>query len=510
VEENVRTIGALIERNARRYRDKPYLCFGDRQVSYEEIHRITNKLANGLLKTGIRKGDKICVMMTNRPEFLYSWFAINKIGAIMVPVNTAFRGPELAYIIRHAESKAIICEAPFWPALHEISGDDRFPPIIATGDVEGNGIVSFVGLLDGSPEKLPPMGVSETDHAVYPYTSGTTGPPKGVMLSHRTYVQTARSFVTAVGAGPNDRIMTPNPLFHINAECYSTMGSMAAGATLILLDRFSASGLAAEIERHRPTILVLVLASATILYNKYRQSDPWHTSLRTIMAGGVPRGEYRNFERTFGVKLQNIYSMTETPMGLMSPLEAPSRDGGVGYPMPVPEGCGQNRMRLVNDQGSDCATDEIGEIVIQNTALMEGYFKDPAATRQALRDGFFYTGDKGRRDADGYVYFVGRARDILRKKGHNISAAEVEGVLNSHPAVAEAAVIGIASDYGDDEVKAVVVFRQGSAVEWNALQQWCAARLAAYKVPQVFEAIDALPKNAMGRVMKNKLHKTMD
>ncbi len=508
MKENVRTIGALIECNARRYGDKPFLCFGHQQVSYAQIHRITNKLANGLLKMGIRKTDKVCVMMNNRPEFLYSWFAINKIGAIMVPVNTAFRGPELTYIIRHAESKAIISEALYAPALHEISGAGPFPPIIAIGDVEGDGIVSYLGLLDGSPEDLPGLDVSECDHAVYPYTSGTTGLPKGVMLSHRSYIQTARSFVTAIGAGAEDRIMTPNPLFHINAECYSTMGSMAAGATLILLDRFSASGLAAEIERHRPTILVLVLASATILYNKYRQADPWRTSLRTIMAGGVPRGEYRNFERLFGVKLQNIYSMTETPMGLMSPLDAPAREGGVGYPMPAPEGYGQNRLRLLNDQGNDCAVDEIGEIVLQNPALMDGYFKDPAATRQALRDGFFYTGDKGRRDADGYVYFVGRARDILRKKGHNISAAEVEGVLNAHPAVAEAAVIGIASDYGDDEVKAVVVFRQGNAIEWNELRQWCADRLAAYKVPQVFAAIDALPKNAMGRVMKNKLPKT--
>jgi len=504
VAECLRTIGDLIESNARRYEEKTYLLHGDQQISFGAIHRLSNKLANGFLRLGIRGNDKVCLMLSNRPEFLYCWFALNKIGAVMVPVNTAFRGQELSYIIRHAEAKAIVTEALFRPALLEIARESDLQ-IIHIGDGAGEGVLDYGCLLSGTADTLTPFGISENDHAVYPYTSGTTGLPKGVMLSHRTYVQAARAFVKAVGAGPADRIMTPNPLFHINAECYSAMGSMAAGASLVLLERFSASGLKGEVERYAPTILVLVLASASILYKKYRDSADWQTSLRKIVAGGVPKGEYRNFERKFGVVLQNIYSMTETPMGLMSPTDGPARDGGVGFAMPADDPYGPNLVRVVNEHGQDCAPGEIGEIILKNAALMDGYFKDPAASQQALRDGFLYTGDKVRTDADGYVYFVGRGRDILRKKGHNISAAEVEATLAAHPAVLEAAVIGIPADYGDDEIKAFIVFRENQRVDWKVLQDWCGEHLAEFKVPQVFDVADALPKNAMGRIMKNRL-----
>lgn len=502
---DIRTIRDLIEDRARCCGDEECLFFGDERVTFGEFDRHINRVANGFLKLGVRRSDKVCLLLSNRPEFLYAWFGLNKIGAVMVPVNTAFRGQELSYIIRHSEAALVVTAEEFLPALAEVKKDAGFSRVIHVGAHREEGILRFRDVCDGESDRLAPVLLSEDDHAVFPYTSGTTGFPKGVMLSHRSYVQTGFSYAEAIGATAQDRIMTPNPLFHINAQCYSTMGSLAAGASLVLLERFSASRIFSEIERYKPTILVLVLASATILYNRYKEDPDRHTSVRRIIAGGVPRGEYRNFEKKFGVVLQNIYSMTETPLGIMSPRDRVSKDGGVGWSMPVPSGCGENVVCIVNERGQDTAPGEIGEIIVKNAALMDGYFKDPEATRQALRNGFLYTGDRAFRDEEGYIFFAGRGRDILRKKGNNIAAAEVEGVLQAHPGILEAAVIGVPSSYGDDEIKAFVVFREGRRIGEEDLRQWCAERLAEYKVPRFVEAVAALPKNAMGRVMKNRL-----
>ncbi|MFH1079874.1 MAG: AMP-binding protein [Pseudomonadota bacterium] len=504
---DIRTIRDLIEARARCCSDREYLFFGDKRVTFGEFDRNINRVANGFLKLGIGRNDKVCLLLPNCPEFLLAWFGLNKIGAVMVPVNTAFRGQELTYIIRHSEAALVVAAEEFLPALAEVKKDAGFSRIIHMGASREEGILRFRDICDGESDRLAPVLLSEDDLAVLPYTSGTTGFPKGVMLSNRSYVQTGFSYAEAIGATAQDRIMTPNPLFHINAQCYSTMGSLAAGASLVLLERFSASRIFSEIEQYEPTILVLVLASATILYNRCKDDPDRHTSLRRIIAGGVPKGEYRNFEKKFGVVLQNIYSMTETPMGIMSPRDSAGKDGGIGMAMPVPAGYGENVVRVVDERGQDTAAGEIGEIIVKNAALMDGYFKDPEATRQALRNGFLHTGDRAIRDEEGYIFFVGRGRDILRKKGHNIAAAEVEGVLHAHSGVLEAAVIGVPSSYGDDEIKAFIVFREGCRVDEEELRKWCSERLAEYKVPRFMEAIEALPKNAMGRVMKNQLQK---
>jgi carnitine-CoA ligase len=505
--KDIRTIRDLIENRARYSSDRECLLFGDKRITYGEFDRQINRVANGFLRLGIRRNDKICLLLPNGPEFLLAWFGLNKIGAVMVPINTAFRGQELSYIIRHSEASLVVTAEEFLPPLADVKRDAGYSRIIHTGAHRQEGLLRFRDFCDGESDCLAPFPLSEDDHAVFPYTSGTTGSPKGVMLSHRSYVQTGFSYAEAIGATAKDRIMTPNPLFHINAQCYSTLGSLAAGASLVLLERFSASRIVSEIELYKPTILVLVLASATILYNRYKDDPDRHTSLRKIIAGGVPKGEYRNFEKKFGVALQNIYSMTETPLGIMGPRDDAGKDGGVGLPMPVPAGYGENVIRIVDERGQDTASGEIGEIIVKNAALMDGYFKDPEATRQALRNGFLHTGDRAIRDEEGYIFFVGRGRDILRKKGHNIAAAEVEGVLHAHAGVLEAAVIGVPSSYGDDEIKAFIVLRDGHRVDEEELRQWCSARLAEYKVPRFMEVVTALPKNAMGRVMKNQLQK---
>ncbi|RLA88126.1 MAG: hypothetical protein DRG20_06580 [Deltaproteobacteria bacterium] len=505
MKQKIKTIRDLIEYNANRSPDKIFLFFKEEKLSYKDFNIKINKIANGLLKLNVKKNDKICLLLPNMTEFLLSWFAINKIGAIMVPINIALKEKEVSYILNHSDANLIITTDKFLQTILNLKKETKINTIINIGKESFSNVLNYWEIFKDEDEDLKWCKLLEDDHVVYPYTSGTTGTPKGVMLTNRTYILTGKSYAETIGATQDDKIMTPNPLFHINAQCYSTMGSLSANASLVLLERFSASNIWKDVQKYKPTKMVLVLASASILYNRYKDGEDIRTSVEKIIAGGAPKNHYRDFEKKFSVKLQTIYSLTESPLGIMSPKDGISKDGGIGYPMKPPKGYGENIIKIVDEKNEEKLPNEIGEIIIKNQAVMDGYYKDPKATKAVLKNGFLYTGDRGYKDEEGYFFFVGRGKDILRKKGENISAIEVESVINSHPKVKESAVVGIPSDYGDDEIKAFVVVKENETISDEEIINWCLETLADFKVPRVIEYIDELPKNAMGRVMKNKL-----
>lgn len=426
---------------------------------------------------------------------------------MLVPINLALKKGEILYIVNHSESRAIVLQGstPFLPEMIKRECPNLKHIFLIEDHVPGT--IDFKSWLRGQKEVLNSIAINEEEDAVYVYTSGTTGTPKGVMLSHRSYTLTGESYAHMTGFEPEDRVMTANPLFHINAQAYSVMGSVAAGASLILIEKFSASKLWEQAKQYQATKLVLLLAVTHILYNRpVSEKDRDHV-VKKVIAGGAPRGHFRDFERRFGVQLQTIYSLTESPLAIMSPREDESKDGGIGFPMIHPDDSIKNEVKIVDQNGFEIPPYTVGEIVIRNQAMMKGYYRDEALTTETIRDGWLHTGDSGYRDEGGYFFFSGRMKEIIRRKGENISTLEVEAAINRYPKVLESAVIGVSSPsgLGDEEVKAYVVLKNGESLPYPELIEFISGELADFKVPRYLEYRSDLPKNTVGRVMKEVL-----
>ena len=502
------SVRELIEVRASEFGDKVYLIFGDEEVTYGHMNQMVNRVAIGLNRLGIGKGDRVALLLENMPEFIYFWWAILKLGAVMVPINLRLTSREVAHIINHSEARVVVLGKP---SLHILS------------DLRGKcaGVEQFLGVRLGRSHglktieefysltaELEPVEISAEDNAVILYTSGTTGFPKGVVHTQGNYLRTAASFVRTCGLKNTDRLITANPLFHVNAQFYSAMGTLMAGSTLILARKFSASGFWDWTREYRANKAVMLLTLTTILYNRPALPDDVENPVELIVAGGAPKGHYRDFERRFNVRLQTLYSLTEAPLAVMGPLHEDCVDGAIGVPML--SGCPglTNEVKVFDESDQELPPGRTGQIVIRNQAMMKEYFKDPEGTASAIKGGWLRTGDRGRQDRRGWLYFLGRTKDVIRKKGENISAAEVETTLLAHEAVAEAAVIGVtpADAAGEEEIMAFVVWLHAQPRPWDHLIAHCEAGLADFKVPRFWLTVDKLPKNSLNRVVKRRLN----
>jgi acyl-CoA synthetase (AMP-forming)/AMP-acid ligase II len=501
--QNVRD---LIRDRAARYGDRSYLIFGDHSYTFAEIDRRSRQAAAGLSGLGLSKGDRVAVLIGNCPEFFFVWWALLRLGAVMVPVNLKLSVAEAAYILTHAEAKAVVGDGPSQSRFSLLKEQCRgVAHWLGIGHGGSWPSVEALGAHLEDPEDAE-VTIAPDDDALILYTSGTTGFPKGVVHTHRSYLLTAESFARSIRLSREDRLLTANPLFHVNAQFYSCMGSLFAGATLILAEKFSASRLWGWTRRYRANKMVLLLALTTILYNRPPEPDDADNPVEVVVAGGVPPGCMADFQRRFGVRLQTLYSLTEAPLAVMSPPDLPCAEGTVGPPMLI--GPNEfNDIRIVDENLNDAPRGAEGEIMIRNRALMKAYLKDPRATELALVDGWLRTGDRGAVDASGWLRFLGRAKDVIRKKGENISAAQVEQVISLHPAVVEAAVIGVrtAEAMGEEEVMAFVVLSGHAPEDWRAIIAHCESQLAPFKVPRFWKRLPALPKNAIDRVVKSRL-----
>ncbi|RLB31049.1 MAG: hypothetical protein DRH11_13875 [Deltaproteobacteria bacterium] len=506
-------IRELLEKQAERYRDKIYLYFEEEKVSYQDFNLTTNRIANTFKKLGIKKGQMVGIMLPNSPAFLYTWMGLNKIGAVEVPINISFKEPEVKYILQHSEASAIVIHHDYYPILSHIKKEElpNLRNVIFYGnEAPPSGTVPFSALLDEKAE-LEEVAISEEDPAACIYTSGTTDKPKGVLHSHKSWVLTGEAYAYTVGITSEDRVMTPNPLFHANAQVYSTMGSLVGGASLVLLKRFSSSRILEQARQYGATKMILVQAVMPWVWNRPRKEDDGENPVQTVVAGNIPAEIYHAFEQRFQVKIQTIYSLTEAPFAVMGPREGtqPRKPGGIGVPMEHPDPSIKNEVKIIDDMGEEVPYGQQGEIIIRNPATMIGYFKDPEKTVETKRDGWIHTGDIGYQDQDGYIYFVGRKKEVIRRRGELISPTEIEAVLNSHPKVEESAVVGVRSELGtgEEEVKAFVKLVKGAITTEKELQEWCRGKLADFKVPRFIEFREGFPKSAIGRIKKEILKK---
>ncbi|HKZ79858.1 MAG TPA: ATP-dependent acyl-CoA ligase [Pyrinomonadaceae bacterium] len=505
-----RLLSRLLEDRATQYGDRQFLNFAnERSISYRELNETANRFANGLLALGLGKGKKIAVMLPNCPEYLFILFGAARIGAVTVPINTAYKGALLEHLLSNSDAELLVIDEQYLNSLAEIGNSLRQLKTVLLYPEQGINERQFPGnwqtlnldVLHESSKEKPQSDIRHTDTVMILYTGGTTGPSKGVVMSNHFYYFYAYLVSTSIGYTVNDVSYTCMPLFHINAQIGSIVSALYAGAQVALYKRFSASTFWEEIRSSKATVFLGMGAVGNILAKGAPHSGDSNNQVRLAVIVPPPE-DLEGFERRFGFRVvYETFGMTE---GLIIPpkLCEPRRRGCCGKPIKDYE------VRIVDDDDLPLPPGEVGELVFrpsQPYTMMSGYYKMPEATLEAFRNLWFHTGDLGYLDREGFLYYAGRKKDAIRRRGENISAYEIESVVNQHAKVLESAAIAVPSELGEDDVKIVVVLNPGAELTETELLRFCESRMAYFMVPRYVEFRDALPKNPSQRIEKYKL-----
>ena len=488
----IETIPDLFDAAVESAPEEAWVITDDGSWTFGDAARHVDRLAAGLAAAGVRRGDRVVVTARNEPRYLFSWFALMQLGAIQVPINPASSDAEFAGFVRQVRPVAIVTDADRAQTFRPIAGTAGLLDVDDLAATDGTG--------------APRAHVSPDDLAVFIPTSGTTGRSKLVMQTHRAYAWAGTSFPWWMQLDDGDRLMTSLPLFHINAPAYSILGSVALGTGLVLLPRFSASDFIDAARRHGATEFNAIGAMLEILMRRPERSDDADNPLRRCYTGPSPSEQrHRQIEERFGLELVCGYALSESPFGFIwRPGTRPY--GALGWPRQHPVLGEVNEARVVDDDGRSVADGEVGELQLRNPVVMRGYFEMPDETAATIDgDGWLHTGDLVEANGGGLATFVGRRKEVIRRRGENLSPLEVEARLEEHPGVAEAAVVGVPSDMSDEEVKAFVVVADGADVDVAALHRHCLDGLARFKVPRFFEIVDELPHTPTGRIAKPQL-----
>ncbi len=495
------TLWSLLASRAEAGPDRELLVFGARAWSYREVAAEAERAAAMYAARGVKAGDRVGVMSLNHPSTVFTLLALGRLGAIMVPVNPDFGVDEARYVLAHAQVSGVLCSPEALDTVKAACEPIAPAPWILQNQAE------LAEALASAPAKVAPETATPEAVVLFIYTSGTTGFPKAAMHSQRNVVLAGEGFVERMHLQPSERVLCILPMFHVNAIFYSLAGTLAAGATLILLPRFSASAFWKTVAETGATEVNTIAAVSNILMRRPRgEFVPGHR-LRKIYGAPFNEEIYRVFQGEFGVPdLIEGYGMTEIPGALNNPYDGARRIGSMGSLSLHPDRRLRfTEMKVVDDDGRELADGGVGELVVRTPVVMKGYYRDPELTATAFRDGWFLTGDLGRRDADGYFWFVARKKDIIRKRGENISGAELDSVVMSHPDVLEAAAIPVPSELGEDDILVAVIPRPGTSPSAEAIADWCRTRLAPIKVPRYIVFVGSLPHTPTHRVAKFKM-----
>ena len=504
-----RTLGGELDLRAERHPDASWLTYealdgSVESFTYAEFVARTWQTARVLHELGIQSGERILVHLGNCPEFLLLWFGAARLGAIVVPTNPLSSDPELEYLCQHASAVLVAIGAvdarraarlrAACPSVRQV--------LICRGASELG--TPFSDALAGVDSRPLSTRAASADAVAILYTSGTTSRPKGCVITHANYIHVGEAVGQHTGMTPTDRHLVVMPYFHGNAQYYSTMSSLVVGASIVVGERFSASRYFSLAARHGATVGSLFAAPMRMLLAQPAISPvPDHRLRLVYFAQNLTQAQLDEWERRFHVPLMQIYGMTEQ-LGhpLANPLHGRRDNMTIGRPTLA------FRCRVVDEEGRDVADGQPGQLLVAGVpgiSLMREYFQAPEATAEAIRDGWLWTGDTVRRRPDGYFEFVDRVKDMIKRAGENVAASEVEAVLKDHPAVFDAAVIGVPDPIRDEAIHACVVLKTEDAATADELIAWCAARLARFRVPQTVEFHTDLPRTSVGKIQKHIL-----
>ncbi len=506
-----RTLRQLLEYRVDKVPDKIFVIFDDleggvTQLTYAMFDAQVNRTAHLLLKLGLQKGDKINVHLPNCLEFLYLWFGAAKVGVVVMPTNILAVPDELEYLVGHSGSRFIFTQVDYLEASIEVQqrcSTVEKVVICGKGEVPPD-TLDFASLLEEQPTEAPEAQIDALNDISILYTSGTTSRPKGVQITNANFIYAGETVAKAIRLAPEDRHFIVLPLFHANAQYYSTMSTLVTGASMVLAARFSASSYFDTCIAHNCTVASLFAAPIRMILAQERRPELRSNQLRVaITAQNITAAQLDEWAERFNAPLLQLYGMTET-MGppLMNPIDYERRNLSIGLPALGYE------VKLVDDDGEAVAQGEIGQILVHGLpgwSIMKGYFKDPGATAQTIRDGWIWTGDNAYQDSDGYFYFVDRAKDMIKRAGENVAASEVEAIIQQHPKVFDCAVIGVPDPLRDEAIKAFVVLRANEEATDEEIIDWCRVRLAKFRVPEFVEFVKELPRTSVGKIQKHIL-----
>ena len=501
----------LLARTAEQYPEHVAIMFKDVNLTYRELDALVNSFANTLLDLGIGKGQTVCLFMTNRPEYVISWFAIARVGAVASPMNPAYKEREVAYQLSNSEAVAILVQQELLPLVQAVRTET---PVLEHIVVVGSGqfvpraadTLLFNHLLRTHPPAPPTIEPGWEDVVALPYSSGTTGLPKGVMLSHKNLVCNAVQSVATARITFEDRLLVFVPLYHIYGIMLMGLAAMT-GSRLVLMERFEAGRCLQLIQEQGITILYSVPQVLAVL-NDWPQLDEY--DLHTVRfnqcgAAPVPPPLARRFEQLTHIPVMTSYGLTEASPGTHSnPVYDPRLMKVETIGLPIHDT--QQKIVDIETGQIELGVGEEGELIVRGPQVMQGYWKAPGATAEALRDGWLYTGDIGWRDEEGYVTITDRKKELIKYKSLSVAPAQLEAVLLEHPAVADVAVIARPNEEAGEVPKAFVVLRTGyEKQDRDELMTWVNGQLATYKHVREIEFIEAIPRNPSGKILRRIL-----
>jgi len=497
-------LGNFLDEKVSKYGDSPFLQFYDTTVTYADFGRKVNILANALKKQGFSKGDFIHVLVQNSPETLMAYFAIMKIGAVAGPINGWWKAPEVKYLLNDSQGPGLLIEDQYLPILKEIQADCPYlKTIIEVGDNPDPAHLSFASLLNENEDDSPVACQADSDDTAYIfYTSGTTGNPKGVLLSHRNVLADVKGTVEAMAQEEKMCVLVFLPLFHVNAMLTLSF-SIALGHQVVLRRTFSASEFWEVVDKYKVNFWSAVPTVYQILLKDPGRQQYDLSSLQFGICGAAPltAETMTQFQDTFGIPIIEGYGLTEaTCVSTINPRDGVRKIGSIGLPLP-----GQD-VKILDEDGNEAPRGGRGEICIGGDVVMKGYYNRPEATAETIVNGYLHTGDVGIMDEDGYIFIVDRIKDMIIRGGENIYPKEIDNFLAGHPKISEAATVGVPDPVMGEEVKVYVIPSDDSLTEAEVIE-FCKKNLASFKVPKHVEILtdEDFPRSPIGKVLKKTL-----
>lgn len=493
-------IASFLTNTAARVPDKAAIRFKGTAITFRELNAKVDAMAHGLSKMGLKPGDACILMTTDSPNWPIVYYAVAKVGAVVVPVNPIYKKRELEHSFRDSGAKAFVGHSDY--LAEAIPAMDNIPEIkikIAEGKNPPKGFTPLDDLFLKDAGEYPVYPTKPDDAWIIMYTSGTTGMPKGAVLTHFNLMKDAEVVAAVRYTEPDDVVFSVLPLFHCYGQTHSMNISIYLGLTILMFDKFNIEEVFKAIEEEKSCILYLVPTMVNRLVERATVKPPKRSGVRFCISGGasLPVEILYRFEKLFNATIYESYGLTEcSPTCVENPFAQKPRPGSIGLPIPP------FKARLVDDDDRDVPQGEVGELLISGPAVMREYLHQPEATEKTLKGGWLHTGDLARMDEDGFIYIVDRKKDLIIRGGYNVYPREIEEVLYTIEDVAEAAVIGIPHQDLGEEVSAVVVLRKGSKLTAEEIKQYIKDRVAPYKYPRVVKIMDELPKTSTGKILK--------